>query len=137
MHMVISSGAARTLALIALALLPWMHPVPAAYAQAVEPLRFPIAVKARQVEPAMHDIRAKQGESVEIAFSTDEALELHLHGYDISLRAEPGKSAVMKFTAKLAGRFPIEAHASSGSGTPDRRASRRHLTLLYLEVYPR
>jgi hypothetical protein len=129
--------AARRLVVLALVLMPCLYWVPAGQAQTAQPLRFPIAVKARQVEPALRVVRAKQGDSVELAFSSDEPVELHLHGYDLSLRVEPDKPAVMKFQAKLAGRFPIEAHASAAPGTPERGAKRRHLTLLYLEVYPR
>jgi hypothetical protein len=130
MFLVISSGAARISALITLALLPWTYQIPDARAQTVQPLRFTIAVKARLVEPAMRTLRARQGDSIELAFSTDEPLELHLHGYDLTLRVEPGKAAALKFQAKLAGRFPIEAHAAPG-------AKHRHANLLYLEVYPR
>ena len=131
--------AVMTLALAAIALPAGLdvHWIAAASAQAAPPLQFAITVKARQVEPAMRVIRAKQGDSVEIAFTADEAVELHLHGYDISRRVAPGKPADMKFQAKLAGRFPLEAHASPGRDTPEGGAKRRHVTLLYFEVHPK
>ena len=69
--------------------------------------------------------RVNEGEEVDISWSTDKTVELHLHGYDIHAFAKPGSIAHMTFIAKTAGRFPITAHDLG------------HGTLVYLEVYPR
>jgi hypothetical protein len=60
---------------------------------------------------------------------------LHLHGYDQLLTLEPNVPATMRFTAKIAGRFPLEAHRfgpASGAGR-----HRSEGPLLYVEVLPR
>jgi hypothetical protein len=95
--------------------------------------RVSISVQARKVEPAQKTIRVTQGQTVELAFSTDETVELHLHGYDQSLTAQPGAPAVMRVQAKTAGRFALEAHRFGN----DSGRSQRHVVLLYLEVHPR
>jgi hypothetical protein len=88
------------------------------------------------VDAAMRTLRATQGESVEIVFESDEAAELHLHGYDIAIEVQPGVPAAMRVAAKIAGRFSIEAHRFGRAGADGGRKS-RHVVLLYLEVHPR
>ena len=100
---------------------------------AAEPQRFAIAVQARKVDATQRTVRVTQGAAVELAFSTDEPVELHLHGYDKLVTAKPEAAGVLRFDAKLAGRFPIEAHRF-GDGE---RRGRGHVVLLYLEVHPR
>jgi hypothetical protein len=97
--------------------------------------RFSIVIRGRSVEGPQRTIRATQGTMLELAFAADETVELHLHGYDRYLTVQPGGEAVMRLDAKLAGRFPIEAHRFGGSagGSP----SRGHVVLLYLEIHPR
>jgi hypothetical protein len=73
-------------------------------------------------------IRVQQGDAVTLRWTSDRALTVHLHGYDIEQRITPGTAATMAFTARATGRFSIEIHASEGH-----RAS----TVAYLEVHPR
>jgi siroheme synthase len=73
-------------------------------------------------------IRVQQGDTVTLRWTSDQALTLHLHGYDVERRVVPGATATMSFTARATGRFPIEVHGSEG---------RRAMTLGYLEVHPR
>ena len=54
----------------------------------------------RRVPPAQRVLRATEGERVELRWSSDEPLVLHLHGYDIETRVAPGKPAVTAFTAR-------------------------------------
>lgn len=78
-------------------------------------------------------VRVTQGEQVEITLSSDQGGELHLHGYDLTAKLEPGMPATFSFAAKIAGRFPVEAHRMEPAGK-----GRRHLgALFYVEVYPR
>jgi FtsP/CotA-like multicopper oxidase with cupredoxin domain len=70
-------------------------------------------------------IRVAEGEAVQINWTTDEPVGLHLHGYDIEVTAEPGRTVSVTFQAHTAGRFPVSAH---GFG---------HGTMIYLEVHPR
>jgi FtsP/CotA-like multicopper oxidase with cupredoxin domain len=106
-------------------------------ASAGEPVRFSIAIANRKVDPAQQRIRARQGDTVELAFTSDETTELHLHGYDRQLNVGPAAPAVLVVEAKIAGRFSIEAHGFGGDSRAGRASARRHVVLLYLEIYPR
>ena len=99
-----------------------------------EPARFSIAIQSRKVDPTQRTIRAAQGQMLDLKFTTDEMVELHLHGYDRLLTVEPGSVAVMRLHATIAGRFAIEGHRFGG-GTGGSRSG-RHAVLLYLEVHP-
>ena len=91
---------------------------------------FGIHIAERRVPPAQRVLRATEGERVELRWSADESLVLHLHGYDIETRVEPGKPAVTAFAARLTGRFPVEIHSAEGS-------KHRHRALLHVEIHPR
>jgi len=107
---------------------PWEH---AAYA--AEPVRQSIVIRNRKVDGGPNVIRVAQGDTVELEFTGDEAAELHLHGYDRLITLAPGRPAVLRIEATIAGRFPLEAHAFGTGG------GRRHMhsVVLYLEVLPR
>jgi hypothetical protein len=91
---------------------------------------FDIHIAERRVPPAQRVLRATEGERVELRWSADEPLVLHLHGYDIETRVVPGKPAVTAFAARLTGRFPVAIHAEGGS-------KHRHGALLHVEIHPR
>jgi FtsP/CotA-like multicopper oxidase with cupredoxin domain len=93
------------------------------------------AITGRKVEAAASVVRVSQGEAVEIVLTSDEAAELHLHGYDLKLSLTPNMPGTLKFTAKIAGRFPLEAHRFGAGSTPGRHGGGG--PLLYVEVYPR
>lgn len=112
--------------------------VPAALAQSAAP------APVRQIDIVLADGRASgadltvpargapvlrlvQGAAVELRVASDRDAVLHLHGYRIETRAMPGAPAVMVFTARAAGRFPVETHAANG----------RHVALFYIEVHPK
>ena len=90
---------------------------------------FEIRIAQRHVLPAQRVLRATEGERVELRWSADEPLVLHLHGYDIETRVAPGRPAVTAFTARLTGRFPVAIH-----GEGDKH---RHRALLHVEIHPR
>jgi hypothetical protein len=96
--------------------------------------RFSIVIRDRSVNGPRRTIRATQGTMLELAFTADESVELHLHGYDRHLTVHPGEEAVMRLDAKIAGRFPIEAHRFGGPAGAS--PSRGHVVLLYLEIHP-
>jgi hypothetical protein len=50
----------------------------------------------------------EQGNRVTLIVRSDVADEVHLHGYDLSADAGPGKTARIVFTADVPGRFEIE-----------------------------
>jgi hypothetical protein len=95
---------------------------------------FELRIERRQVPQAQRTLRVTEGERVELRWAADEALVLHLHGYDIETRVAPGRPAVTSFAARLTGRFPVEIHAAGGAARP---GSRHDITLLHVEVYPR
>ncbi len=105
-------------------------------AGAAAPRRFQIAINQRKVDGAVKTVRVTEGDAVELVFTGDEPAELHLHGYDLTLMLEPGVPASLSLTAKIAGRFPIEAHRF-GPGDARDGKSQREIVLVYLEVYPR
>ena len=97
-------------------------------------LAFDIRVAGGRAPENMRFIRVTQGDLVKLRWSTDRTLILHLHGYDIERKVEPGQVVEMIFEARAAGRFPVHAHATtSQSGRP----AHEEPALVYLEVYPR
>lgn len=74
--------------------------------------------------------RFREGEEISILWISDEAVELHLHGYDLTVPAAPGAPGEMRFTGSSTGRFPVTSHGSAGG------ESGEHHTLIYIEIYP-
>ena len=72
-------------------------------------------------------------QTVELRWSTNEDVALHLHGYDVVAKAKPGTLGVMRFKAHSKGRYPVTVHGFGGkySGT----GGHSEKTMLYLEVY--
>jgi hypothetical protein len=97
-----------------------------------EEVTFDLRVERGRVPVNMRLIRVKQGDVVKLRWSTDQTTILHLHGYDIEMKIEPGAMAEMSFTARATGRFPVSAHKpKQGSGhTHDP-------PLVHVEVHPR
>ena len=93
-----------------------------------EPRVIELAIRAGVLAPDQRVIRVSQGDAVTLRWTSDRALTLHLHGYDIEQRLDPQTPATMSFTARATGRFAIEVHAG-----PDKHEA----TLGYLEVHPR
>ncbi len=76
-------------------------------------------------------IRLIQEQQVRIVWTTDEAAELHIHGYDIRINISPDAPAETSFTAHATGRFAVTSHGFGGDH------GHGHETLLYIEVYPK
>ena len=47
-----------------------------------------------------------------LLLTSDELVEVHLHGYDLEREIEPGERTTLSFEADLTGRFEIEDHES-------------------------
>ena len=94
---------------------------------------FDLKIEKGRVGPDMRQIRVKQGDVVKLRWTTDRPIMLHLHGYDIETKVEPGKTADMTFTARATGRFPVEEHK------PNKGAGHSHgeAPLVRVEVRPR
>jgi len=98
------------------------------------PQQIDIAIRARAVPSDVGVVRVTEGDSVELHVSTDEAVSLHLHGYDVEFTVAPEKTTVIAFEAFATGRFPISSHGWAGDGDTHQHG---HEALLYLEVHPR
>ena len=53
-----------------------------------------------------------KGDRVVLQVRSDEADEVHVHGYDLSAAVAPGKPARVSFVADVAGRFEVELEES-------------------------
>lgn len=89
-----------------------------------------VRIENRRMVSPERFIRVTHEDMVELRITTDEPVELHLHGYDIVLVVEPGTTGSMVVDAHSAGRFPITNHRREGDEIV-------HEDLTYFEVYPR
>lgn len=102
-------------------------------AQAAE-VAFDLRVQRGRVPENMRLVRVAQDDIVTLRWSADRPLLLHLHGYDLEWRVQPGTVARVTFTARLTGRFPIHAH---GATVREGDGAHEDSPLVYVEVYPR
>jgi hypothetical protein len=96
-------------------------------------LTFDIRIVAGKVAQSMRLIRVKQGDTVKLRWTSDRPIVLHLHGYDIERKVEPGAVSEMAFVARATGRFSVEEHK------PDVKGGHSHgeAALVRIEVLPR
>lgn len=90
-----------------------------------EPRLFDLVLKDGQLPPEQRLLRVRQGDEVTLRWTTNRPFTLHLHGYDLEARLVPQGAVELRFTARAAGRFPLEIH---GPGT--------ERTVGHLEVHP-
>ena len=91
-----------------------------------------VRIRNRRLITPKGVLRVSQNDVVELRWTSDERVRVHLHGYDRKLEVRPGEPAKMVVKVRVAGRFPITSH---GWGTHGR--GHGHHALTYLEVYPR
>ena len=89
-----------------------------------------VRIENRKVVAPREAIRITEGDVVELRWTSDEPVELHLHGYDLAIHVRPDEPAAMVIEAHATGRFPITSHGWGEGG-------HGHDALTYLEVYPR
>jgi hypothetical protein len=104
--------------------------VPAAQAATVA---FDLKIERGRVPENMRRIRVEQGDIVTLRWSVDQPAILHLHGYEIEQRIEPGTVGEMIFTARATGRFPVHIHDAESASS---KRAHEEAPLLYVEVYP-
>jgi len=75
-----------------------------------------IVVKAGKPEGGVQRIEVEKGDTVRLIVSSDGNDEIHLHGYDITREAAPGKPARFRFKADVEGVFEIESHTAEDAG---------------------
>ena len=81
-----------------------------------EPKVARIRIRAGSVAGGASDIEVSSGDRVRILVSSDAPDELHLHGYDITRQAAPGRPARFRLEARLEGAFELESHAAEDAG---------------------
>jgi hypothetical protein len=101
-------------------------------AQGVEAV-FDLPIERGRVPQKLRVIRVKQGDTVKLRWTSDRPIILHLHGYDIEKKVEPGAVAEMTFVARATGRFPVEEHKPNAHGGHSHGES----ALVRVEVRPR
>jgi len=62
------------------------------------------------------EIEVAKGDPVRFVVRSDVDDEIHVHGYDISRDAGPGKPARFQFDASIEGIFEIESHEAEHAG---------------------
>ena len=118
----------RYAGVLALVAAGWLFDPRPAWAQTGKTRFFVRDICHGKVPAAQRTIRVAEGDRVELRWTADEAVELHLHGYDIELHVTPDEPGTMTFEAHTAGRFPVGSHGTGGHG---------HGNVVYLEVHPR
>ena len=69
-----------------------------------------VAVKGGKVDPPTHRVKVAKGTEVRLLVTSDNADELHVHGYEIEKELPAGEQVTIEFTADQAGVFEIETH---------------------------
>jgi FtsP/CotA-like multicopper oxidase with cupredoxin domain len=67
-----------------------------------------VRVAGGKVETAQRRVRVSRGDRVRIQVQSDQADEVHVHGFDLSEEVGPGKPATVEFTANLPGVWEVE-----------------------------
>jgi heme/copper-type cytochrome/quinol oxidase subunit 2 len=80
-----------------------------------------VTVSGGKVTPPPGPVEVKLGSTVALLVLSDVADEVHVHGYDQKVDAQPGQPAQLQFTANIPGQFEVELEA-------------KHLLLLELRV---
>ena len=88
-----------------------------------------VRLEHRKVVAPNEAIRITEGDVIELRWTSDEPVELHLHGYDLKIHVGRDEATAMVIEAHATGRFPITSHGWGAGG-------HGHDALTYLEVYP-
>ena len=75
-----------------------------------------IRIRAGAAAGGAKEIDASTGDTVRIVVAADAPDEIHLHGYDITKGAAPGRPARFVFKATLEGVFELESHTAEDAG---------------------
>jgi hypothetical protein len=75
-----------------------------------------IRIRGGSVVGGPQDIEAVRGDTVLIVVTADAPDEIHLHGYDITREAAPGRPARFRFKANAEGAFESESHVAADAG---------------------
>jgi heme/copper-type cytochrome/quinol oxidase subunit 2 len=71
---------------------------------------FDVSIEGGEMSP--DEISVNEGDRMTLRISSDEQMEVHVHGYDVEREVGPGSTAKLHFEADLTGQFEIEDHES-------------------------
>ena len=69
-----------------------------------------VNIANRATTSTREDLRATQGDTVSLRFTSDEAGDVHLHGYDLTTLVSPDQPGSLTFEATNAGSFGLNFH---------------------------
>lgn len=72
--------------------------------------RFEFEIADGRASPPLDRATVARGSTVQIVVTSDQPDELHLHGYDLTVRVGPGEPGSVEFTADQTGLFELEVH---------------------------
>ena len=75
-----------------------------------------VQIRGGAVVGGAAEVEVRKGEVVRVVVASDVSDEIHLHGYDITRTAAPGRPARFRFRAELEGAFEMESHAAEDAG---------------------
>jgi hypothetical protein len=71
-----------------------------------------VAVTNGKVSPPTHRVKVTKGTAIRLQVTSDEADEVHVHGYELEKELPAGEQVTLDFTADQTGLFDIELHES-------------------------
>ncbi|MEV4188638.1 hypothetical protein AB0J28_45115 [Streptosporangium canum] len=71
-----------------------------------------IAITGRKVVPPPGRVEVARGQAVRLVVTSDVADEIHVHGFDLTRRLEPGRPVTVDVLADRTGLFEVETHDS-------------------------
>jgi hypothetical protein len=75
---------------------------------------FDLVVSGGRLTSGPSTITVAKGDLVVLRIDTDREDELHVHGYDLSLKLHRGQTGSLAFQADRTGRFDVELHHGGG-----------------------
>ena len=76
-----------------------------------------VNIANRATTSTREDFRATQGDIVSLRFTSDEAGEVHLHGYDLTTLVSPDEPGSLSFAATNAGSFGLNFHVYASASS--------------------
>jgi hypothetical protein len=125
----ISAWSARAIVVLALTLEPDL----AGSGTKADEVTFDLRIERGQLPAKSRLVRVRQNDLVRLRWSSDQPIVLHLHGYDIEQKVEPGAVSEMKFTARATGRFAVQEHRPQAAGGGHTHGA----PIVQLEILPR
>lgn len=78
--------------------------------EVAKPQLFELVVAKGKLVSGPSIIQVHEGDDVQLQITSDQADELHMHGYDLHLSLKPNTPATLAFKAEHSGRFDYELH---------------------------